>query len=84
MQTSKRQIMFIALVSMLLLLSVGQSFAQDDVVTIRVMTFFAFDNPEVEQAVVDAFEEAHPNIDVILEHESYDNIFTKFIIISSL
>ena len=78
MQTSKRQIMFIALVSMLLLLSVGQSFAQDDVVTIRVMTFFAFDNPEVEQAVVDAFEEAHPNIDVILEHESYDNIFTKF------
>lgn len=78
MQNSKRLILFVGLISMMLLLSVLQSFAQDDVVTIRVMSFFAFDNPEVEQAVVDAFEETHPNINVILEHESFDNIFTKF------
>jgi multiple sugar transport system substrate-binding protein len=47
-------------------------------VTIRVMTFFAYDNPEVEQAVVDAFMDKHPNISVVLELEPYDNIFTKY------
>ena len=36
-------------------------------VTIRVMTFFAHDNPEVEEAVVAAFEETHPNINIQLE-----------------
>lgn len=46
--------------------------------TIRVMTFFAYDNPEVEQAVVDAFMENYPNIEVVLELEPYDNIFTKY------
>lgn len=46
--------------------------------TIRVMTFFAFDNPEVEQAVVDAFIAKYPNIEVVLELEPYDNIFTKY------
>lgn len=44
--------------------------------TIRVMTFFAYDNPEVEQGVVAAFEEAYPNITVQLESVSYDNIWT--------
>lgn len=47
-------------------------------VTIRVMTFFAHDNPEVEEAVVAAFEAAHPNIKVQLEQTSYDDIFTKY------
>jgi multiple sugar transport system substrate-binding protein len=46
--------------------------------TIRVMTFFAHDNPEVEEAVVAAFEAAHPNIKVQLEQTSYDDIFTKY------
>lgn len=46
-------------------------------VTIRVMTFFAYDNPEVEQSVVAAFEAANPNIKVQLDLASYDDIFTK-------
>ncbi len=46
--------------------------------TIRVMTFFAYDNPEVEQAVVDAFEAAHPEINVELELTNYNDIFVKF------
>lgn len=45
---------------------------------IRVMTFFAYDNPEVEQAVVAAFEAAHPDIQVQLDLTKYDDIFTKF------
>ncbi len=45
---------------------------------VRVMTFFAYDNPEVEQAVVDAFEKVHPDIDVELELTSYNDIFTKY------
>jgi len=44
-------------------------------VTIRVSTFFAHDNPEVEQAVVAAFEEANPNITVQLEEPSTDDIW---------
>lgn len=47
-------------------------------VTIRVMTFFAHDNPEVEEAVVAAFEAAHPEIDVQLEQTSYDDIYTQY------
>jgi multiple sugar transport system substrate-binding protein len=47
-------------------------------VTIRVMTFFAHDNPEVEEAVVAAFEASHPNIKIQLEQTSYDDIFTKY------
>lgn len=47
-------------------------------VTIRVMTFFGHDTPDVEQAVVAAFEAAHPNIKVQLEDTSYDDIFTKY------
>ncbi len=46
--------------------------------TVRVMTFFAYDNPEVEQAVVDAFEAANPGINVELELTNYNDIFTKF------
>jgi multiple sugar transport system substrate-binding protein len=49
-----------------------------DQTKLRVMTFFAYDNPEVEQAVVDAFEAAHPEIDVELELTSYNDIFTKY------
>lgn len=46
--------------------------------TIRVMSFFAYDNPEVEKGVVDAFQKAHPNIKINLEQVSYDDIFTKY------
>jgi multiple sugar transport system substrate-binding protein len=47
-------------------------------VTIRVMTFFGHDNPEIEEAVVAAFEAAHPDIKIQLEQTSYDDIFTKY------
>lgn len=47
-------------------------------VTIRVMTFFAYDNPEVEQGVVAAFEKANPGIKVELDLVNYNDIFTKF------
>ncbi len=47
-------------------------------VTIRVMTFFGHDNPEIEEEVVAKFEAAHPNIKVQLEQTSYDDIFTKY------
>ncbi len=47
-------------------------------VAIRVMTFFAHDNPEVEEAVVAAFEAAHPEIKVQLEQTSYDDIYTRY------
>lgn len=46
--------------------------------TIRVMSFFAYDNPEVEEAVVAAFEAAHPEINVELENTNYNDIFTKY------
>ena len=45
---------------------------------IKVMSFFAYDNPEVEQGVVDAFTAAYPNIDVALEMVPFSDIFTKF------
>ncbi len=47
-------------------------------VTIRVMSFFAYDNPEVENAVVAAFEQAHPLIKVELELVPFADIFTKY------
>jgi multiple sugar transport system substrate-binding protein len=53
----------------------GESSAEK--ASIRVMTFFAYDNPEVEEGVVAAFEEAYPNIDVQLDLVSYNDIFTK-------
>ncbi len=46
--------------------------------TIKVMSFFAYDNPEVEQGVVTAFEEAYPNINVELELVPFSDIFTKY------
>ena len=47
-------------------------------VTIRVMSFFAYDNPEVENEVVAAFENAHPQINVELELVPFADIFTKY------
>lgn len=58
--------------------AVATTAAPQTPVTIRVMTFFAHDNPEVEEAVVSAFEAKHPEIKVDLEQVSYDDIFTKF------
>ncbi len=52
--------------------------ANEEVQTIRVMTFFAYDNPEVEAEVVAQFEAAHPNIKVELEMVPYMDIFTKY------
>lgn len=45
-------------------------------VTIKVMTFFAFDNPEVEQGVVAKFEEAYPHIKVQLDSVPFSDFFT--------
>ncbi|MAT43296.1 MAG: hypothetical protein CL609_13230 [Anaerolineaceae bacterium] len=50
----------------------------EEVQTIRVMTFFAYDNPEVEKEVVAQFEAAHPNIKVELELVPFVDIFTKY------
>ncbi|MFW5714124.1 MAG: ABC transporter substrate-binding protein, partial [Brevefilum sp.] len=50
----------------------------DEEVTIKVMSFFAYDNPEVEEGVVEAFELAHPNINVELEMVPFSDIFTKY------
>jgi multiple sugar transport system substrate-binding protein len=47
-------------------------------VTIKVMSFFAYDNPEVEQAVVAAFRESHPTINVDFQLVTMSNIFTKY------
>lgn len=47
-------------------------------VTITVMSFFAYDNPEVEQAVVSAFEAANPNIKVDLQLVTFSDIFNKY------
>lgn len=46
--------------------------------TIRVMSFFAYDNPEVEAGVVEAFEAAHPDIKVELEMVPLSDIITKY------
>lgn len=45
-------------------------------VTIKVMTFFAFDNPEVEQGVVEKFEETFPWITVELDSIPFSDFFT--------
>ena len=47
-------------------------------VTIKVMSYFAYDNPEVEQAVVAAFEAANPDIKVDFESIPFSDIFTKY------
>lgn len=47
-----------------------------DPVTISVLSFFASDNLEVEQAVVDAFEDEYPNINVEYENISFADYFT--------
>lgn len=46
--------------------------------TIKVMSFFAYDTPEVEKAVVDAFEKANPDIDVDFESVAFSDIFLKY------
>jgi multiple sugar transport system substrate-binding protein len=47
-------------------------------VTIKVMSYFAYDNPEVEQAVVAAFEEKYPDITVELESVPLSDIILKY------
>jgi multiple sugar transport system substrate-binding protein len=47
-------------------------------VKITVMSFFAIDNPEVEQGVVDAFEAANPDIKVDLQQVPLSDIMSKF------
>jgi multiple sugar transport system substrate-binding protein len=47
-------------------------------VTIKVMSFFAYDNPEVEQAVVSAFEAKYPDIKVDFEAVPMSDIFLKY------
>lgn len=47
-------------------------------VTIKVMSFFAFDNPEVEEAVVAAFEAEYPDIKVEFESVPMSDIFLKY------
>jgi len=46
--------------------------------TIKVMSFFAYDNPEVETAVVKAFEEKNPDIKVEFESVPMSDIFLKY------
>jgi multiple sugar transport system substrate-binding protein len=52
--------------------------AEQEEITIKVMSFFAYDNPEVEKGVVEAFEAAYPNITVELEMVPFSDIFTKY------
>lgn len=47
-------------------------------VTIKVMSFFAYDNPEVETAVVAAFEAANPDINIEFESVPMSDIFLKY------
>lgn len=47
-------------------------------VKIKVMSFFAYDNPEVEQGVVNAFEEKNPDIKVEFEAVPFSDIFLKY------
>ena len=54
------------------------AFAPSSPVTIKVMSFFAFDNPEVEQAVVAAFEAKNPDIKVDFEAVTFSDIFLKY------
>jgi multiple sugar transport system substrate-binding protein len=46
--------------------------------TIKVMSFFAYDNPEVETAVVAAFEAGNPDIKVEFESVPMSDIFLKY------
>lgn len=50
----------------------------EEIVTIKVMSFFAYDNPEVEEAVVAAFEAANPDIKVDFEAVPFSDIFLKY------
>ncbi len=52
--------------------------ALSEPVTIKVMSYFAYDNPEVEQAVVAAFEEKYPDIKVELESVPLSDIILKY------
>lgn len=47
-------------------------------VSITVMSFFAFDNPEVEEGVVAAFEAKYPEIDVDFQSVTFSDIFQKY------
>ena len=49
----------------------------EEQVTIKVMTFFTIDTPEVEQAVIESFEASYPNIKVELEMLPFSDYFTK-------
>jgi multiple sugar transport system substrate-binding protein len=46
--------------------------------TIKIMSFFAFDTPAVEYAVVKAFEDQNPDITVVFEAVPYADIFLKY------
>ncbi len=46
--------------------------------TIKVMSFFAYDTPEVETAVVAAFEKKYPDIKVDFESVAFSDIFLKY------
>lgn len=46
--------------------------------TIKVMSFYAFDDPTVEYAVVKAFEAANPDITVVFEAVPFGDIFLKY------
>jgi multiple sugar transport system substrate-binding protein len=52
--------------------------APAEATTIKVMSFFAYDNPEVEAAVVKAFEEKNPDIKVEFESVPMSDIFLKY------
>ena len=55
-----------------------QTTAPVEPTTIKVMSFFAFDNPEVETEVVAAFEAANPDIKVEFESVPMSDIFLKY------
>jgi multiple sugar transport system substrate-binding protein len=74
---SVKKVQLLIAASMLLVFA-GQTLAQPARTTIRVMSFFAYDNPEVEQAVVDAFEASYPHVEVELELTPFSDIFTKY------
>lgn len=51
--------------------------AASETVTIKVMTFFTIDTPELERAVVASFEADHPEVKVELEMLPFSDYFTK-------
>lgn len=75
-------VFIIILISMLMLgcamTSLADTGKSANPTTIRVMTFFATNDPKVEQGIVEAFEKAYPNIKVQLEQVKYNDIFSKF------